>query len=139
MKHYDRFIGMGQLSDFTYFKEVPPEVDVLTPSDISRLAQVQVSYSRQSEEKNQYYQALIYFLALTGCRISEVTTLKWGQVYADRVAFLDTKNGENRLVPITPFLYNLLMNLPKKEYVFQKIHLTSVNHELRRRAKLCVF
>ena len=44
---------------------------------------------------------LVEFLLDTGLRVSEATGLKWPQVHEDAVEVLDTKNGEDRRVPLT--------------------------------------
>lgn len=44
---------------------------------------------------------LVIFLLDTGARTGEALRLRWENVYADRVVFMDTKNGKNRAVPLT--------------------------------------
>lgn len=44
---------------------------------------------------------LVEFLLDTGLRISEAQRLKWPQVHDDAIEVLDTKNGEDRRVPLT--------------------------------------
>jgi|13_taG_2_1085334.scaffolds.fasta_scaffold30398_2 integrase len=44
---------------------------------------------------------LVEFLIDTGLRVSEAQKLKWAQVHEDAVEVLDSKNGENRRVPLT--------------------------------------
>ena len=44
---------------------------------------------------------LVEFLLDTGLRVSEALKLKWAQVHVDAVEVLDSKNGDDRRVPLT--------------------------------------
>jgi len=74
---------------------------------------------------------LIYLLVVialsTGARFSEIINLKWHNVDLKRKMFyfMDTKNGENRAVPISSKAYSLLQEHSKvrqinSEYVFAR-------------------
>ena len=69
-------------------------------------------------------EALVVFLLSTGARLSEALYLDWREVdlTAAHVVFLDTKNGENRGVPLHPRLVSELANLPwdRKGAVFRR-------------------
>lgn len=56
---------------------------------------------------------LVEFLFYTGCRIGEALSLDWAQVnLAQRhIVFLDTKNGDDRGVPLHPRAFTVLANL----------------------------
>jgi integrase len=60
---------------------------------------------------------LVTFLLQTGARLSEALRLQWAQVdlRARRVAFLGTKNGESRVVPLNGEAFFALANLPHRE------------------------
>ncbi len=56
---------------------------------------------------------LVTFMLYTGARVSEALYLDWNQVDLQRghVIFLDTKNGEDRGVPLHPVVVAALANL----------------------------
>ena len=60
---------------------------------------------------------LVTFLFYTGARLSEALYLDWREVdlARRRVVFLDTKNGEDRGVPLHPRVFEALANLPHRE------------------------
>lgn len=119
-KHLDRYLGINQLQDYTYFKEKRgPVKNILSPGEIRQLADIQISYLRSSELINKRQKTLIFLLGTTGCRIQEALKLKWTDINEDCVIFRDTKNGEERVVPIGEFLYIHLMSLQNNyEYIF---------------------
>ncbi len=59
---------------------------------------------------------LVIFLLATGARLSEALYLQWRDVDLSRahVTFLDTKNGENRGIPLHPRAVAALANLPHR-------------------------
>lgn len=60
---------------------------------------------------------LVIFLFATGARLSEALYLQWRNVDLTRgqVVFLDTKNGEDRGVPLHPRAVAALANLPHRD------------------------
>lgn len=60
---------------------------------------------------------LVTFLLHTGARLGEALGLQWAQVdlQARRVAFLDTKNGTHRGVPLNDAAWLALANLPLRQ------------------------
>jgi integrase len=60
-----------------------------------------------------HLQPLLVFLLNTGARLGEALGLDWAQVdlVGRRVAFLDTKNGESRGVPLNDDAFEALANL----------------------------
>ncbi len=70
-----------------------------------------------------HLEPLVIFLLSTGARLSEALYLDWRQVDLGRghVTFLDTKNGEDRGVPLHPRAVAALANLPhRKGAVFRR-------------------
>jgi integrase len=66
---------------------------------------------------------LVVFLFSTGARLSEALELDWREVDLSRgqVVFLDTKNGEDRGVPLHPRAVAALANMPhRKGRVFRR-------------------
>ncbi|WP_419655427.1 integrase family protein, phage-related [Desulfosarcina variabilis str. Montpellier] len=65
------------------------------------------------------------FAFLTGCRASEAFNLKWRDIDRNRMVlvFPETKNRDNRQIPLTPAIIDLLNELPEgdlDEPVFKK-------------------
>jgi integrase len=60
---------------------------------------------------------LVTFLLYTGARVSEALYLDWREVdlARRRVVFLDTKNGEDRGVPLHDRVFEVLANFPDRE------------------------
>lgn len=141
-KHVDKWLKINQLQDYSYFKVPKKIIDVLSSQEIQALAEVHVPYARKTAEKNHRYKTIIYFLALTGCRISECLNLTWKDINSSMCVFRETKNGEERICPISPFLYSLIEQLPRNgEYVFasdtgKRTDISYINDELKRRQNL---
>ncbi len=67
---------------------------------------------------------LIYFLAQTAARLGEAQKLKWDQINFENgtIHFLQTKNGQDRLIHMSPQMKEFLKNHPRKsEHVFLNI------------------
>ncbi len=79
---------------------------------------------------------LVIFLLSTGARISEALYLDWRQVdlSACQVTFLDTKNGEDRSVPLHPRAVAALANLPHRDGMVFRRHYGFVDWKGRQRA-----
>jgi integrase len=62
---------------------------------------------------------LVEFLFFTGCRLGEALALEWADVDLSRqhVVFRDTKNGDDRGIPLHPRALTALANLPHREGV----------------------
>ena len=91
-------------------KEPPGRVRYLSKDELVRL----LSACQQSKNKNLY---LIILLALTtGSRKSEVLGLKWQDVDFDNnlLHLRDTKNGEDRSIPMSQLVLELLKHLEVK-------------------------
>ncbi len=70
-----------------------------------------------SSQRNIYIAPIIEFAIETGMRRSEIINLQWVEVDFDSgFAFLfDTKNGEDRRVPLTKTARNVLSRLPRQD------------------------
>lgn len=138
-KHLDKYLGNNVLQDYTYFKK--PQyiyVDYLSPEEIEQLAETTIEYARESKEKNYRYKCLYYFMGTTGCRIREALDLTWDNVFETYAIFRETKNGEERLVPIRKKLQNLMAELPRDNpSVFQLKDISIINDDLKKRATVC--
>lgn len=78
---------------------------------------------RLIESAADHLKPLVTFLLCTGARLSEALYLDWREVDLSRaqVIFLDTKNGEDRGVPLHPRALAALANLPhRKGAVFRR-------------------
>ena len=65
----------------------------------------------------QHLAPLVVLMFYTGARVSEAVYLDWDEVdlLRRRVMFLDTKNGEDRGVPLHPRAFEALANLPHRD------------------------
>jgi integrase len=62
--------------------------------------------------------------------------LKWHDYFGDYAVFRQTKNGDERVVPIPIFIKRLIDKLPHdSELVFNATHLSTINHDLKLRCK----
>ncbi len=79
----------------------------LTPAEAERLI----------GECAPHMKPLVIFLLYTGARLSEALYLDWRQVdlHARQVRFLETKNGEDRGVPLHPRVFTELAGLEHRE------------------------
>ena len=75
--------------------------------------------------KTNFLYAIVLFSLATGSRKGEVLGLKWEDIdfTRERVTFRDTKNGENRIIPLSPTVLHCLQDERKKrltpsEYIF---------------------
>ena len=78
-----------------------------------------ISYAEK--QRNKYISTIIQFAVETGMRRSEILKLTWNTVNLDtRIASLyDTKNGDDRHIPLTKIAIQLLSNLNQSsEFIF---------------------
>ena len=70
-----------------------------------------------SSQRNIYITPIIEFAIETGMRRSEILNLRWVDVDLDSgfASLFDTKNGEDRRVPLTKTARNVLSKLPKQD------------------------
>lgn len=143
-KHLDKWLKLNQLQDYTYFKEGKrANFDILSPFEIEGIANIKIRYKKMNAYINSRQKALFLLLGTTGCRIGEALSLKFNDVYSTPpyVIFRETKNNDDRQVPISNELYNLLISLPhKNDYVFSsgrgnRLETQQVNIDLKVRAK----
>ena len=69
------------------------------------------------------FNAIVRLLLLTGCRASEIGSLRWSEVFSDRIVIADerVKNGRAHTVPLTPAVRAILDPRPRdltKDFVF---------------------
>jgi integrase len=70
---------------------------------------------------NPVLAAYLEFILFTGCRRSEAGKLKWENVSARDLTFTNTKNGEDRTIPISSRVQEILeamWKIKKGDYVF---------------------
>ena len=73
--------------------------------------------------QNEVLSDYLLLIILTGLRRPEAATLKWSEVdlTAKTVTLVKTKNNETHTLPLSDFLYNLILNRKKNQtndYVF---------------------
>ena len=91
------------------YRESPRE-RFLSPEETERLGGV----LREVEPTMPAAVAAIRLLLLTGCRLSEIQTLRWKHVRDDCIELPDTKTG-GRVVPLGPEARAVLDALPRNE------------------------
>lgn len=140
-KHIAQMIGQDDLKDYSYFREKKKDVETLTWSEMKALAEVQLPYRLSKEgitceEQNLRMWCYITLMSEVGCRKSEALKLLWKDVKSNSVTFRDTKNGDDRTVPITPLLSEKINKLSHlSETVFNLSDLSNqVILDLKKRA-----
>ena len=86
---------------------------------VSNELSVLISYAEK--QRNKYISTIIQFAVETGMRRSEIVKLKWDDVNLDTgiASLYDTKNGDDRHIPLTKNAIQLLSNLTQSnEFVF---------------------
>ncbi|MEM7172434.1 MAG: site-specific integrase [Pseudomonadota bacterium] len=83
----------------------------LTIDELQRLGQV-LSDCEESGSESPYVVAAIRLLILTGCRLSEIQTLKWDYLADSYLELPDSKTGARR-IPLPPAAQALLEALPQ--------------------------
>ncbi|MEK7577931.1 MAG: site-specific integrase [Patescibacteria group bacterium] len=145
-RQIDKFSGTEEMKGYKELHEQQSAPkDLLTPDEIIKIASARVSYRYDQEYINNRQELLILLLGMTGCRIDEALNLLPNDLHSvpTHVIFRDTKNGDNRCVPISKNLYDKLMALEKKnEYIFSgrrgtKLCQQTINSDLKTRARLC--
>ena len=92
-----------------------PRTRRLLSNELSTL----ISYAEK--QKNKYISTIIQFAVETGMRRSEILKLTWNDVNLDTgiASLYDTKNGDDRHIPLTKSAIQLLSNLTQSnEFVF---------------------
>jgi integrase len=90
----------------------------LLPHELERLGQVLSELEGEGSE-SPHVVAAFRLLILTGCRVSEIQTLKWTYIQNNCMALPDSKTGA-RKIPLPPAAMAVLDNLeriPANEYV----------------------
>ena len=85
----------------------------LDQDELSRLWATLDQYE-QSKEISRYAVFAFRLLILTGCRLGEIRTLKWGYIKGNHIEFPDSKTGYKRL-PINNEVIAILGTIPKQE------------------------
>jgi integrase len=85
----------------------------LTGDELARLGEALAEAERNEEELPQAI-AAVRLLVLTGCRLSEILTLKWSDIDYDRSCLMlrDSKTGR-KAVPIGDAVISVLENIPR--------------------------
>ena len=97
------------------FTETPKQDRFLMPEEIKKILDACTKFELKGENYN-YETYLFVLVALsTGARYSEIHNLQWKDVdfRNKQFYFLNTKNGENRGVPMTETIYNELQKFKK--------------------------
>ena len=69
-------------------------------------------------QKNKFILSIIIFAIETGMRRSELLRLKWDNINNGIASLYDTKNGENRDIPLTKDAQKVLNNIDRKSSIY---------------------
>ncbi len=96
-------------------KETASKDRYLTPEEIQRLLHACKNYELKTENYNNETYLFVLIALSTGARYSEIHNLKWENVDFQhrQFYFLNTKNKENRGVPMTNEIYKELKDFQK--------------------------
>lgn len=144
-KHVDKYFKTNELEGYTYFKERNSWVgEVLTPEEITNIANLDVKYKRYKDYINQRNRFIYLIMGTTGCRIDETLSLKReDMIGSNMLMFRDTKNNDDRSVPISEVLFKEIKDFaPDKGLIFlsargrRKMRTQETNSDLKVRARL---
>ena len=95
--------------------EKPNKDRYLRPDEINKLLSACQNYKLRSENYNHQTFLFVLIALSTGARYSEIHKLRWENIDLNnkQFYFLNTKNGENRGVPITEAVYKELKAFQK--------------------------
>ena len=97
------------------FKETPKKDRFLSEEEINRLLKACFEFDLRGENYNRETYLFILIALTTGARYSEIHNLQWKNLdFKNRnFYFLETKNGENRGVPMVERVYKELLEFKK--------------------------
>ena len=114
-----RILGVGLTDNPIKFIELPstytPRTRRLENDEFERLLTIAL------EQKNSLIEPIIIFAVETGMRRSEILKMRWSDIDETKktAKLTNTKNGDDRIVPLTRNAFEVLKNLGKdKEVVF---------------------
>lgn len=107
--------------------------EVLSVEQIRNIAFYERPYKKYKEYLQSRNCALYMLLGSIGCRIGEALNLTWDNVGSSpvkHVYFPQTKNGDEREVPISDELWDLIHAIPRRnQYVFATIRGTGIGND----------
>lgn len=112
-----RILGVGLTDNPIQFIELPstytPRTRRLENNEFERLVNAAL------KKKNPLIAPVIIFAVETGMRRSEILRLRWSDINKDErtAKLINTKNGDDRIVPLTRNAFEVLQNLEKDKAV----------------------
>ncbi len=110
------------MSNISKYKEGKARERFLTKEEVEKLLEI------CKASKSPHLYAVTFFAICTGARRGEILGLKWKDLDFERqtATFRDTKNGENRTIPLASSLMSLLLEERSdrtilSEYVFSSL------------------
>lgn len=145
----DRRLPLNFLDGFQSFKKTKPHIVIFTQEEIEKILNTSLEYKKFHGKETNFldfrYRTLTMFLAYTGCRFGEASSLKikYLDLSAGRATFVDTKTNENRSVyftePLKSNLVKLIENRSLDDFVFRnsqekQVQVTDFSEGLKKRA-----
>lgn len=144
LPHEKRF--MHRTAPYRKRRKIPK---VIHEDQFMKILQTHPKRSRSQAEVDLRMDSALIFIYTTGVRNGEACGLKWDDVQPDRVIVRraspfeeETKNKEDRSLPITGYLYERLMKLPRYPHGFVfgsrqgPMYRETLNKELKERLKV---
>jgi integrase len=116
---YKAVVNPGVIEDKDLIREIPKRKT--HKSDVLQTTQLQAWFSSVRVLRNSVISAYLQSLLLTGARRTEIAELRWEHVdFTWRTLWVKDKvSKEGRNIPLTPYVFSLLSQLPRKnEWVF---------------------
>lgn len=146
----DRKLPYGFMDEIDNLKKTKSEIIILSIDEVERLISTPLCYSNRNGQDNSnldlVYLTFTIFLAITGCRFEEATSLlvKRLDIENGRASFVHTKNGDNRYAyfrgPIVGLLKQLTHGKSENDLVFtnskgRNLYASDYRDNLIKRAK----
>lgn len=116
------FSGNNPVSAVKFYRE-NPRGEFYSPEQIGLILQYAAQISQNARNRNQFYFfPFLLICTLTGMRTGEIFRLQWEHIKDNHLVIPRSKTGKKRLVPISPFLRDFILSLPRESiYIIDTI------------------
>lgn len=128
MKEWD-WLDENPMLKVNKFAEKPNMDRFLSPEEINNLINACFTYELKGENYNKETYLFVLIALTTGARYSEILKLRWQNIdfRNKQFYFLNTKNGENRGVPMSTTIYDALIKFQKVRNIKSDFIFTTKN------------